>query len=407
MAYIGAVLEKRNHEVRILDMPLLGLSSNNISEYILEFSPDVVGVTCVSINYNDCINIARKIKQIKSTIKLIVGGPHVSFISKKVLQNFPWVDIVVKGEGENTMAELLKSFNTNNKNLSSIKGISFRTKSGEIFENNERPLIKNIDNIPYPARHLLPIGKYMEITQYTSILASRGCNYNCIYCSASEFWKHKIRFRSPISICKEIKIIKTNYGIRYLKFIDDIFLTKGRRTNELLRLIKSLNIKWTCNTRIDLIDKRLIENAAKAGCEKIIFGIESLSPLVQKSIGKNLRINKKGIKKIIQICHDNGIFTKLNFIIGLPKQTKEDIRNILDLIADSKPREIAVNQLTKYIGTQIFNNFRNFDNSYYWNKKYKKFSFFDKSLNSKSVNTYIKLINKVAISLGIIAMKGY
>lgn len=410
LGYIGAILETKGYEVKIIDSPIMSFTLNDIKNVIIKYNPDIVGITCVSLNYNDCINITKITKQINQTIKIIIGGPHVSFISDKVLQEIPWVDIIVIGEGENTILELVQLFESKKEYLSNIKGIAFRDKNGKIIKTNIRPFINNLDIIPFPARHLLPMEKYKNLTTYTSVITSRGCNNKCIYCNSSEFWKHKIRFRSALSINKELQFIKENYGINKIKFVDDLFLIKGKRTIELLKFIKKLEIEWICNARIDFLDQDLIENIAESGCKKIIFGIESLSQDVQKIIGKNLAININKIKNIIILCQKNNIKTKMNFIIGLPMQTKKDINNILDLIYESQPNEITINPLYPYPGTFIYNQTKNyFYNNYlnYHNKEEKNLSYNDIYLNHKDIRFYSTMINKLATSSGINVMNGY
>jgi radical SAM superfamily enzyme YgiQ (UPF0313 family) len=412
LAYMGAVLENEGYEVKIVDMPPLGLEINSVRNYILKFSPDLVGITCVAANYRYCIDIARTVKQINPFCKIIVGGPHVTFIAEKVLYDNSWVDIVVRGEGEETMLELVQLFEGGMEDLNSIKGISFRRFPKGIYSTNERPFINKLDSIPYPARHMLPMDKYKQLTKYTSVITSRGCVYNCIYCNASAFWKHKIRFRTPLSVYEEIKFLKGSYGIKHFKFVDDLFLFEEKRNDVLLKLLEKLEIKWICNTRIDLLNNKLIENAAQAGCEKMIFGIESLSTKVQKVIKKNIKISQHEIIEVLEMCHKNGIHTKLNFIIGLPSQMKEDIGNIKKLILRSKPTEIAINALTPYPGTYLVEHFENLGIHYnmperYDEEKQKSIYLSNTYLSKKDISNYLISIKQFATSVDTKTMEGY
>ncbi len=414
LAYIAAVLEKKGYKVRIVDMPPLKLNIKELENYVKKYTPSVVGITCVAANYAYCIRISEIIKAILPKCIVIVGGPHVTFIPDITLKKFPSIDIVIRGEGEITMLEVVRTierYGYDANRLRCVKGIHFKTDRGKIFHTMERDFIKDLDILPYPARHLLPMQVYKSLTKYTSIAASRGCPYNCIYCNASAFWKHKVRLRKPFEIIKEIEYIKNNFGFTHFKFIDDNFLFPSKWSEKLLNSLEKLNVKWICNARIDKINENIIRMASKAGCEKIVFGVETLSPVVQQIIKKNIKINRDNLLKIIKFCHNNGIKTKLNFIVGLPMQTYEDIKQIYDLLSTNFIDEVSINPLTPYPGTYIFNHFEelglNIHDPNWWEKITETVAISTTHLKKKDINTSINLLRHHVVSQGIRSMEGY
>lgn len=415
LAYIAAMLEKNGYGVKIIDMPPLKLSIKKIKPLIEKYEPFIIGITCVAVNYNFCVQLSKIIKNIFPESIIVVGGPHVTFIPNKVLQKHLMIDIVVNGEGEITMLEIVKNiekYGYNMDKLKSVKGIYFRAENGTIIRTEDRKPIEDLDTLPYPARHLLPMKQYKNLTKYTSIVASRGCPYNCIYCNASAFWKHTVRLRKPSEIIKEIETVMYNFGFNKFKFVDDNFLFPSKWTHTLLSYLSELDIKWICNARIDKVNENIIKEASKAGCEKIIFGIESLSPLVQQIIRKNLKINPDTLKKIIHICHKNDIKTKLNFIIGLPGQDIDDIKQIYRLLWELPLDEVSINPLTPYPGTYLFEHAKDLLNiklSEWWDEEFRntKIINLNNQLNSGEGEHEVLMIKEYASLLGIKVMEGY
>ena len=216
LAYLASFLEKDNHEVRIIDSATLSYKIEDIKNRIEEFNPQLVGVTATTSSIYDAYDVAKLTKSLNPEIKVVIGGPHVTFTAKQTLEECPFIDIVVKREGEETFKELvntLESSPENNLLLKKIKGITFRD-NGKIEETENRPFIKNLDEIPFPAYHLLPMDRYkLEGKRFAAIMSSRGCPFSCIFCSSSALFGKIWRARSPENVIEEIKLLKYKYKV--------------------------------------------------------------------------------------------------------------------------------------------------------------------------------------------------
>jgi radical SAM superfamily enzyme YgiQ (UPF0313 family) len=411
LAYIAAVIEKEGFNVKIFDMPILQANIHKAREYFQQEKPDVVGIGCVAANYSYAIALARLVKKLLNCI-VVLGGPQVTFVAKEVLKENPEVDIVVRGEGEITMLELLRSI-AESRDLSNILGITYRDYKGNIRSNPDRPLIREIDELPFPARHLLPMQNYRKLNKFTSIMGGRGCIYNCIYCSSSAFWRNTIRFRKPEKIVEEIGRVHNEYGYMNFKFIDDIFVFSGNRAKKLLEMLKRLyvnaSIKWSCNTRIDLVSKESLRRALESGCDKITFGIESCSSEVLQTIGKNFNVDQ--VKNIVKFAREIGIRVKLNFIFGLPGQSKEEVLRVLKLIEEAKPSEVMMTQLTPYPGTEIVKNPLKYGVEFadinWWMRGSEKSTLCTNTLSYDEIVSSVSLIREGIKRLNVKTMEGY
>ncbi|MGB2885734.1 MAG: cobalamin-dependent protein, partial [Dehalococcoidia bacterium] len=224
IAYIAGVLEDTENEVQILDLLVSKYSAEKIRRKLEEYQPDIVGVTSVTMNYPVASEILKHCKQVDKDIITIIGGPHVTFSAVETLNEAPWIDIVVRGEGEQTMMDIVSG-----KKLEDIAGIAFRADDG-IKLTGERGLIHNLDELPLPARHLFPLSRYHVLDVHASIIAGRGCPFNCIFCVGSKMGGRRARYRDPKLVVDEIEQVLA-YGFKEVNFEDDLLTLNHRHVH--------------------------------------------------------------------------------------------------------------------------------------------------------------------------------
>jgi len=280
LAYLASVLEVEGQRVKIIDCPTLNYDMRSLEKEVKGFKPDVVGITSTTSTIYDAYKVAELIKEINSKAKVVIGGPHVSFTAKETLKECPFIDIVVRGEGEITTKELMLHLEKG-LSLEEVKGISFR-KNGKIVETEDRPFIKNLDKLPFPAYHLLPMDKYkVGKHRFANTITSRGCPFSCIFCSSSELCGRVWRARSPENVVEELKVLKSEYDVSEIEFLEN------------------LNLSWSASSRVNTITQRLADIMKKAGCHTIYLGIESGSQKILDLIQKGISVIQA--EKAVQI----------------------------------------------------------------------------------------------------------
>jgi len=335
LCYMASILEKKGHQVRIIDSILKKYHIENILNEIELFKPEVVGISTVTQFLDGAIKICDLIKYKYPKILTILGGCHPSFLYNEILLNNINVDIIVRGEGEITLEKILHNYSTSN--LFNIKGISFRY-NGRIINNEQRELINDLDEIPLPAYHLLDMNNYKisdrffdiglignQGDNYCTIITARGCPYNCIFCMDRIINNGIRRERSPENIIREIKLLVNNYNIKIIDFIDPVFTINKNWTKEICNLIlkENINFSWICTTRVDLIDEEIIKLMKEAGCKIIFFGMESGIQMNLDFLNKNFKTHD--IIDAVNIVKKFGVKVAGSFIIGIPGETKKMI----------------------------------------------------------------------------------
>ena len=281
LAMIAAVLMENGYEVKILDLPALGLFENSLPTIIHQEKPDVVGITAMTSTISSAVSTAKKVKETNSNIAVVLGGAHATILPEETLKNAPEVDIIVRGEGEQTTLELVKVLEENPSSINQVLGVTYR-EGARIKSNPSRPLILDLDALPFPAFHLLPMGKYRlhppfgRRSPVMPIITSRGCPYRCIFCSKSVFGR-KYRSNSPDYMINEIQLLVEKFGVKEIKFYDDAFTLDKKRVVSFCTQLKErgIGIPWTCETRVNLVDEELLRIMNNSGCYMIEYGVES------------------------------------------------------------------------------------------------------------------------------------
>jgi len=355
LMYLAASLRNVGHQPQILDF-LLEKPDQDSFFRIINQGVEMIAISAVTPLIDNAISLANFIKQ-KLPEKIIVfGGPHPTLLARETLENCPSIDFIVKGEGEERFNALL-DYLEGEKKEEELDGIAFR-RDGEIIDLPQKKYIENLDDLPLPARDLVPIERYSEILESeekpaTTLITSRGCPFHCIYCSKPIFGKI-FRARSPENILKEIEFLKEKYKIREIIFYDDIFTFNRERIIRLCQLMveKKLNIIWKCETRVNFVDDELLQMMKKAGCYLIGYGIESGSQRVLNILKKGITI--EGIEKAIEMTKKAGIGVLGYFMMGIPGETEREIKETINF-AKSLDVDFALFSIaTPYPGTELY-----------------------------------------------------
>ena len=350
IAYLGAVLEKAGLSVKLLDCRLA-----KAKDIIHEIEgAEIVGISAPSVLVKGVLELAGYAKRLGKIT--VVGGPHATISPDFFFRNREgWVDFVVRGEGEYTLLELVQRL-SNEEDWKEVKGISY-VKDGEIVHTPDRPIIKNLDDLPFPARHLFPMEEYLRRWKKTigytilNLLSSRGCPYSCFFCSKEVFGK-VYRTRSAKNVVDEVELIAEEYAPDHLFFNDDIFTLNRRRVlqicNELME--RELKVDWGCESRVDTVDCELLKAMKKSGCTRIAYGVESGSQRILDILKKKATVEQ--IKRATSLTKKVGIQVVHYLIIGTPGETMEDIELTKRLIRETKPDYLGVSFFTPFPGSE-------------------------------------------------------
>lgn len=354
LAYIGAVLEKNGYEVKIFDLTLSPETSlDNKMKEIVEFFPNVVGISAMSHSYDNAIKIAEYLKD-STGAKIVLGGPHPTIMPGDTLENKS-VDFVIMGEGEETFLEMCQSFSTGK--FYGIDGLCYK-EDGKIITQPKNNFILDLDSIPFPARHLMKMGDYALIDDYgdkmATVVSSRGCPHRCTYCYKGLFGV-SYRQRSPKNIIDEIKSCMKNFGYRSFYFVDDLFTMNAERVDSLTRAIKEekLNIRWQCLARVNNATPQMFKQMKSAGCYKVHFGIESGDQDIINKVKKGITLDQ--VRNAVKCCKDADIRTKGYFMLGLPGDTIETMQHTLDFAEELRLDDAMFSITTPFPGTELWN----------------------------------------------------
>jgi radical SAM superfamily enzyme YgiQ (UPF0313 family) len=352
LAYMAAVLEQNNFEVQIFDCPVNGMNHEKLKAELESYQPTMVGVGSMTPVVESALKSAHVAKEVCPDAKVVMGGPHATFAGKQILTDEKDVDIVVRGEGEETLLELVEQ-SPELKKLSEIKGITFR-KDNQIIETQNRPFIENLDALPLPAYKLIPIKKY-KITgmKLLPVISSRGCPFQCSFCVASQMFGAKFRARSAKNVLDELEWLKNEYEAEGIAFQDDTLTFDKKRALDICdgMIDRKLNLHWGCGTRVDVVTKELLAKMAKAKCDEIMFGVESGCQRIRDLLNK--RVTTDQCVNAIKWAKEAGIFVTVSVIIGYPGETKETLQESLDFVRKVEPDDVWLCHATPYIGTEL------------------------------------------------------
>lgn len=333
LAMTGAVLEKDGHEVRIIDCPASAMSFEQLEHELRQFNPRLVIWSTGTPSIAGDLAFADAVKKILPTCITAVFGTHVTALDRQCLQASPALDCIIRNEPELTARDLAQAI-ASSENFSDIAGLTWRDPANSIIANPARPFIDNLDSLPFPAWHLLADHNYvlpLKGRPFLIIAPQRGCPFNCSFCTCQTYYGKKLRTRSTENIIAEIQYDMKRFGVRDFFIWAETFVIDRQHVADICQamLDAKLDIAWTCNSRIDIVDEKLLKLMARAGCWMISYGIESADQLVLDTVCKGTRVEQAAVA--VSLARAAGIKTAGHFIFGLPGDTEEAMEKTLKL----------------------------------------------------------------------------
>ena len=338
---LGTILKEAGHDAKVIHMLADKVTMPKLKELILDYQPDIVGITMVTFQAKTSREVMRLVKEAKKSIKVIIGGPHPSALGNSSLATFPNADIAVIGEGDLAILDII--------NDDIEQGILY-----------PKP-VTDLDALPIPDLSLINIKKFSGIyppgpMPSFNIIGSRGCPFKCTFCSRSAM-SNKLRLRSPQNIIKEIITLHQQWKIREFFFQDDTFNVNRKWVNELLNLIisnglnKKIAYRARCRVNEKLVDSELLSLMKEAGFWEIFYGVESGNQAMLDSMNKEITIYE--IERAFKLTREAGIKTEASFIIGMPGETSKTILQSLDLWRKIDPDWCSFSRAIPFPGTDL------------------------------------------------------
>ncbi len=360
--YLAAVLEEINVEVSILDQPALGLTVEEAVRWVMKEDPDVLGFSALTSSGQTAALISNKVKQKNPEITTVFGNHHATFNAKRILSKYPSVDIIVRGEGEKTIVELTHCIE-NEGDLKKVRGINFRNEE-KIVGTSDQHLIKDLDSLPFPHRKLIDVEYHCVIAganiapkKFTSIVTSRGCVYNCRFCSCTNIAKNRWRPRSAAKTVEELEFLASE-GYKQLIFVDDAFTMNPKRVIQICKSMRKekLDLEWICEGRVDICSYDMMREMVRAGCRVVYLGIENANQRILNYYNK--RITPEQSETAVKTAKKAGVDVVAgSFIFGAPDETREEMWNTVKF-SRRVPIDIPqFNILGAHPGNDIWNEF--------------------------------------------------
>jgi radical SAM superfamily enzyme YgiQ (UPF0313 family) len=359
---LAAVLETKGLQPEVVDLnrvyySWLQLSNRSSAEadfcsfagsYFASRDFDLFGFSTVCSSYPLTLRIAAEAKRAHPRSVVVLGGPQASVVDVSTLRAYPSIDLVVRGEAEQTLPDLVDAL-AGNRPLAAIPGITFRrNEDGEIVRNPAAPLVADLDALPFPAFHLFPDVRHCR---HFPLELGRGCPFSCTFCSTNDFFRRNFRLKSPAQMIADMRRVKQTYGINSFELVHDMFTVDRKRVVAFCEALLESKRKnpedafiWGCSARTDCVDEELIELMSKAGCRGIFFGIETGSRRMQKIIDKGLDLNDSAER--VRSCDKFKISTAVSLMAGFPDETMSDLRDTAAFFVDSLRYDHADPQLS-------------------------------------------------------------
>ena len=344
----GPGFESYGEHLRDINRPIWGQIAGVISSY----GPDVVGISCKSQTFASACMVARLVKRISPTIKVVMGGAHAAMVGKAIL-DCPEVDVVVRGEGEQTLVQLLEAMQTG-RPLEQVDGIVFRA-DGQLVETPPRGLLTDLDSLEHPhesAPHVLHDYKLYPLDAFSHIFATRGCPYNCFFCGSRNVWGRKVRFRSAENVVQEIHQLQ-QLGLSSVHFDDDTFGVKPNYIRELCDGLgeRCPSMRFSCELHVNLVNDQTIEMMTAAGSTSIQLGVESGNNAILSQIRKGFTIDKA--IAAADTIRRHGATVQAFFMVGFPQETEETLADTVAAMRRIKG-QLSYSIFTPYPGTEAF-----------------------------------------------------
>jgi len=359
LLYLAAAARDAGHQVEVWDFEVEPFSREALRDKARRFGPDLAGVTGLTANIKIGAMILGWLKEDAPGVFTAVGGPHGSAIPGQTLLEFTQIDAVVMGEGEMTWVELAERLEQG-RPLAGTAGLAFRSRESIVVE-ERRPLIKDLDELPFPARDLIDHSLYKGaaspgldamLHRSTEIFTTRGCPERCTFCASKVTFNRTVRFRSADNVLQEVDQCVERWGYRHFTIEDDTFTYRPTRLEDLCEGLKERGVTWDCDTRVNVVTKDMLIMMKNAGCQKVAFGVESGSPRILELLKKDTSIGQ--IKNAFRWAHEAGLITTAFFLIGgHPDETPEDLEMSIRLMREIDPDLMAAAIAVPFPGTEL------------------------------------------------------
>lgn len=357
-AYLGAVVRDRGHSVLLIDGELTGIE--DIVRQAKGFKPDIVGVTCWTINRGTVWELCGTLKRELPDVFLVLGGQHASIYPEHIFQK-THAKAVVVGEGEQTLCELLDTLERSG-DLAQVKGIVYKKEDGTICRTEARPQIEDLDSIPFPHYEAFRDFSFHQYNGFAglprptaAVITSRGCVFDCAYCGSVNFWGKKWRRRSAQNVLDELEHLVKNMGARSIFMFDDNFPVNKKRAMDICRGIieRRLDIQWACCSHVKMVNEELLKIMKESGCISIDFGVESGDDTILRNINKNQ--TRGDIERAFDLVHRAGIKPRAYLMIGNKGESANTVDETVDMVGVIKPHSsIGATILWLLPGTNVY-----------------------------------------------------
>jgi anaerobic magnesium-protoporphyrin IX monomethyl ester cyclase len=353
LAYLGAVAEKAGHQVTIIDCQAEKLAPEAFRARLEKTPSDIVGVTATTLLYKSAMKLIGVAKEAHPQAFTVLGGSHGTFWDENALKEYPALDIVVRREGEQTFIELLEKLESK-ASLNGVLGITYRD-GDKTVRNADRHFLQDLDSLPFPAHHLLPLENLKHNGKIIfPLVSSRGCVYWCDFCSTVRMFGRGYRMRSAKNVVDEMQLIHDKYGIDQVTFYDDAFSVDRNRVMQICQELQArkLHLKWDCGTRVDMVDRELMQTMRGAGCFAVWLGVESGSEKILGAMNKRIKLEQT--RQAYKTAHDVGLMTIANVVLGFPGETEQTARETIRFVKELSPEDVGFYIATPYPGTPMY-----------------------------------------------------
>jgi anaerobic magnesium-protoporphyrin IX monomethyl ester cyclase len=353
LAYLGAVAENAGHQVTVIDCQAEKLTYETFRERIAQTPSDIIGVTATTLLYNSAMKLIEIAKEALPKAVTVLGGSHGTFWDENALQEYPNLDVVVRREGEQTFVELIDKIQ-NQSNLDNVLGITYRNVD-KIVRNEDRPFIEDLDALPFPAHHLMPLESLKHNGKIIfPLMSSRGCVFWCDFCSTVRMFGRGYRMRSPKNVVDEMQLVHDRYGVDQVTFYDDAFSVDRNRVVKICEELQTrkLHMKWDCGTRVDMVDRELMKTMRDAGCFAVWLGVESGSEAILGAMNKRIKLDQTRLA--YKTAHQLGLMTIANVVLGFPGETEQTARETIRFVKELNPDDVGFYIATPYPGTPMY-----------------------------------------------------
>lgn len=365
---INALLRRHGHDATILNCS--AWSWRRTAAFLNEARPDVFGISVFTFNRHEAMRLAGLARAANPGCLVVAGGPHATHLAHPLLRRYPQIDLVVRGEGEETMLDLVRARAGGGLRcaLERLPGVSFRASGlpcegaprdprgpddgAPIIDTPDRPPVRDLDELPHPASDPAMIG-VDPVSQFEFIVTSRGCPAACTFCSSPDFWGRTLRFRSAGNMIEEIRLLRQRHGVVYVSVRDDTFTANKKRVIDFCRglLEAGIDLLWDCQSRVNAVDQERLAWMRRAGCTHIQYGVESGSPRMLQRINKGITVEQ--VRAAAAATRAVGLGLSIYLITGIDSETDDDLDSTLRLIEEIRPHDGLVSPMTIYPGTAL------------------------------------------------------